>query len=45
MNVTWKTVQHGRFYHQFKNKDTILQVEVVSDLPYELCSCVDIEVN
>ena len=43
--MTWDTVQHGMFYHQFENKDTIFRVEVVSDLAYELYSCVDISVN
>ena len=45
MNVTCNTVQYGRFSHPFENKDTIFLVEVVSDLNYELCSCVDIEEN
>ena len=33
------------FSHPFDNKDTIFRVEVVSDLAYEFCSCVDISVN
>ena len=45
MHVTWNNVQHGRFSYQFENKDTIFQVEVLSDLAYELCSCVEILVN
>ena len=44
MHVTWNTVQHGQFSHPLK-KDTLFLVEVVSDLAYKFCSCVDIEVN
>ena len=32
-------------YHPFENKDTLFRVEVVFDLSYELCYCVDISVN
>ena len=45
MHVTCNTVQHGKFYHPFENKDSIFQVELVSDLANEFCSCVDIKVN
>ena len=45
MQVTRKTVQHGQLPHPFENKDTIFLVEVLSDLDYELCSCVDIVVH
>ena len=45
MHVICNIVQNGQFYHPFENKDTILRVKVVSDLAYEFCSCVDIEVN
>ena len=45
MHVTWNTVQNGLFTHPFENKDTLFRVEVVYDLAYEFCSCVDISVN
>ena len=45
MYLTWNTVQHGRFTHTFENKDTLLWVEVVSDLAYAFCYCVDIAAN
>ena len=45
MQVTWKTVQHGLVSHPFENKDTIFRVEVVSDLAYDFCYCVEISVN
>ena len=45
MHIIWYTVQHGKFYHTFENKNTIFQVEGVSDLSYDLSSCVDIVVN
>ena len=45
MPVTWNNVQHGKFLRPFKNKYTIFWVEVVSDLNYEFCYCVDIAVN
>ena len=45
MQVTSDTVQHGQFPHPFENNDTIFLVEVFSDLAYELCYFVDIEVN
>ena len=45
MNVTWKTVKHGISPHKFKNKDTIFQVKVVSDLAYEFFYFFDISVN
>ena len=38
-------MHHGMFSHTFENKDTLLQVEVVSRLVYDLCTCVDIAVN
>ena len=40
-----KTVHHGLFPHKFENRDTIFWVEVVYDLAYELCSCVEISLN
>ena len=45
MHVIWHTVQHGQFPGTFENKDSILLVEGVSDLYYELCSSVEISVN
>ena len=45
MHMTWETVQHGRFSYTFENIYTIFQVEVVSNLSYEFCSCVGISVN
>ena len=45
MHMTWNTVQHGLFSLPFEKKDIIFQVEVVSDLSYDLCSCVDISAN
>ena len=45
IHVTFKTVQHGWFKLPFENKDTLFRVEVVSDLTYDLYSCVDIVVN
>ena len=45
MLVTCNTVQHGRFPHTFENKGTTFQVEVFSELAYEFCYYVDIEVN
>ena len=45
MQVICHIVLHRQVYHPFENKDTIFQVEVVSDLAYELCCCVVIEVN
>ena len=45
MNVTWNTVQHGRFSHPFQNKDTLFRMEVVSDLTHEFCYCFDIAIN
>ena len=43
--MIWNTVQHGQFYRQFENKDTIFQVEVISDQAYDFCYCVEIAVN
>ena len=43
--MTCNTVKHGLSYHPFENKDNMLRVEVVSDLAYDFCSCVDISVN
>ena len=34
MHVVLYTVQHGGFYRKIENKDTILQVDVVSVLAY-----------
>ena len=45
MRVTLNTVQHGRFSHLFVNRDTILWLEVISDLAYDFYSFVDIKVN
>ena len=45
MHVTWNTVNHGYFPHSFENKDNIFWVELLSDLTYESCTCVDIAVN
>ena len=45
MHVTCNTVQSGRFYHPFENKYTILRLEIVSEMAYEFCYCVDIKVN
>ena len=39
------TVQHEQFYRTFENKYTLFQLELVSDLAYEICSCVDMAVN
>ena len=45
MNMTWNTIQNGRFYHPFENKDTLFWFEVVYDLAYEFCSCVENAMN
>ena len=45
MHLIWHTVLSGHFTHQFENTDTLFWVKGVSDLAYELCNCVDIEVN
>ena len=45
MHLIWNTVQHGQFSRPIENKDTIIQVERISDQTCDLCSCVDIEVN
>ena len=45
MHVTWDTAYHELLYYTFENKDFIFRVEVVSDLAYEFCFCVDISVN
>ena len=45
MYLTWNTVHHGRFYPPFENKDTLLLVEVFSELNYDFCYCDDIVVN
>ena len=45
MHVTWNTAQHRLFYHPFENKYTIFWLEVLSDLDYEFCSCVEIPGN
>ena len=45
MYVIWNTVQHGNFPRPFEKKYIIFWVEGVSDLAYEVCSCVGIVVN
>ena len=45
MHVTWKNAQYGISPHPFKNQYNIFLVEVVSDLAYEFCCCVDILLN
>ena len=45
MHAICYTVLTGKFYHQFENKYTILRVEGVSDLTYELFYCVYISMN
>ena len=43
--MIWYTMLFGQFLCLFENKDTIFQMEGVSDLSYELYYCVYIAMN